>query len=277
MARTWTLAALILALGFSGSLSLPGASTALQLLQLDTDGRTDSLSVDLHAIAVDLPACRRLALGAGGAVLLAGEEGNLLLVDAEGTRSLEGSLPTGSWPEAVDSDGADWWILHRQGREILRLGRRGELLGTLRTPEGFWSRMDLSPSGRIWLSDSQGERFVALGRGGQLLLDWNPASRIPGYRAISPLWCADESGGLVLLGGRKVYRLNAAGNLQDRWTLPESCRPVRLLSPGSGAVLVLDESQGFRDLAFRRDQGLHLLGGSGRELFAGRISPASQP
>ena len=255
MARIWTLAALILALWISGTLSLPDDSPPHSFLLLGAGGRIDTLTIDLHPLGGELPPCRSLALGTGGAVLLATEEGNLLLVDEEGERSLGGSLPAGSWPEAVAEGGVDWWILHRQGREILRLGRRGELLATLRTPEGFWSRMDLSPSGRIWLSDSQGERFVALGRGGQLLLDWNPASRIPGYRAIGPLWSADESGGLLLLDGNRVYRLNAAGNLQERWTLPANCDPVGLLPLGPGNVLVMEAGQDFRDLAYAA--GLH--------------------
>ena len=135
----------------------------------------------------------------------------------------------------------------------------------------------MSASGRIWLADSEGERFVALGRGGQLLLDWRPAGRVPGYSGASPLWCAEVGGGLVLLSGRRVFLLNAAGNLEHSWLLPETVRPRGLLSLGAGQVLVFGEEQSLLDIAYRRDQGLRLLGGDGKTLFGSRIPQAIAP
>jgi len=243
---------------------------------LSSDGSVRDAILPFDTLAVGLPSCRDMALGATGDILLAAEDGRLAVLRDGVLESMEGSLPTGSWPEALGGDGPDWLVLHRQGREILRLGRRGELLASLRTPEGNWTGMRVSASGRIWLSDPAGERFVALGRSGQLLLDWDLRRLLPGHSGHHGDWAADPEGGLILRDGGRLARLNAAGNPETVWTLPAR-NDLRALPLGGGRALLLAGPERPRSAGFRRDRGMRLLSADGRLLLALPEEPESEP
>ncbi len=215
--------------------------------------RPDSVRVIDHR---PLRPARDMAVDGLGDLLLLSREGELLRLartDSLPFRHFGGDLSAGSWPEAVDSDGVDWLLLDGQGRGIRRIGRRGEALESVQTPDlgPFWRDLAADRSGRIWLAEGSGGRFAMLSRSGQLLQDWDLERWLPGFTPPVIAWCPDEHGGLYIAEGWPVrlHHVNAAGNPLGLWQLDlpdaslafaidEQERLTVAIDPGRGELLL---------------------------------------
>jgi len=244
---------------------------------LSPDKEPHGLSLSFDPWMFGLPQCSDMALGPMKSILLITEEGQLLLVDGAERQGLDGSLLEGLWPEAIAADGSDWLLLHRLGGEIIRLGRRGEYLGRVQLPRGRWRDAEVCASGRIWLADPAGERFLAMGRGGQTLLDWSLPRLLSGQSGSLDSWCTDGEGGLVLAMEGGVLHLNAAGNLEGSWKLPEFTNTPSLVAIGEGRILVSEYGEQLAHMIYRRDLGLLVLTDGGRKILSAPDIPEPGP
>jgi len=234
---------------------------------LSPGAETRPLNLAVETFHAGLPPCRDMALGSGRRILLMTVDGRLLLLADGRASDLDGALPEGSWPEAIAADGRDWLVLHRQGGELLRLGRRGEQLDRIQLPPGRWRELAVGASGRIWLSDAGAERFLMLGGGGQILLDWTLTRLLPGFDDLLDHWAPDGEGGLLLSVGGRALRLNAVGNLGDRWKPGDPLESLRLVALGGRRFLAAEALEGAGSLAYRRDSGLLFLSPDGRSIL----------
>lgn len=244
---------------------------------LTPDKEPYGLSLEFDPWMFGLPRCSDMALGPMKSVLLITEEGQLLLVDGGERHGLDGSLLDGVWPEAIAADGSDWLLLHRLGGELIRLGRRGEYLRRVQLPQGRWRDVAVCASGRIWLADPAGERFLAMGRGGQTLLDWSLPRLLSGQSGHLNSWCTDGEGGLLLAMEGIVIHLNAAGNVEGSWKLPEFVNTPRLVAIGDGRILVSEQGEQLAQMTYRRDLGLLVLADGGRKILSAPGIPEPGP
>jgi hypothetical protein len=244
---------------------------------LTPDKEPFGLSLEFDPWMFALPQCSDMALGPLQSVLLITGEGQLLLVDGAERQGLDGSLLDGVWPEAIAADGTDWLLLHRLGGEIIRLGRRGEYLGRVQLPQGRWRDAAVCISGRIWLADLAGERFLAMGRGGQTLQDWSLPRLLSGQSGGLDSWCTDGEGGLVIAMEAGVFHLNAAGNIEGSWKLPEFTKTPSLVAVGDGRILVSEQGEDLAHMIYRRDLGLLVLADGGRKILSAPNIPEPRP
>ncbi|MCP4548960.1 MAG: hypothetical protein GY835_21100 [bacterium] len=254
-----------------------GVAGVLVPLQCFTpSGKTysDTVQVTGH---IDIPRVRDMCVSSMGDLLILTDKGELLLIggdDHSATEVFDGDLDPRDRPEAVAAEGGDWLLLLDRGRRILRLGSRGEDLGSIHlTDDETWRHISGDRSGRIWLVDEIRGRLLALSSGGQELQRWDLTRLLPGFRGPLAAWCPDGQGGLWLLEvrGRTIRHLNSAGNPQKGVT-------VRTIDSGSvlmwsdreqtGALLPLSREDRAKLLPWR-EKLLLLLGGEIRILTHG--------
>ncbi len=236
---------LVLACAFLGAAAVRAAESP-PIHRLAPDGGLHRVETRLLRAFERLP-LKDLAMGFGGDLLLLSPDGQLRGIaagDSLAPAALAADLAAEHWPESLSADGTDWLLLVGGGRNLLRLGRRGEakeLLDLDLDDEALWRGLRADRAGRIWLVDPFAGDFLTLSRSGQELKRWRLPMLLPGYRGPVRGWCPDEQGGLYLAEGEplRIHRLNATGNLLGSWNIDLDAEGgVALAADAKGTLLL---------------------------------------